>query len=310
MLLKRTFFIVGAILAWGASLEAGISVGYFTDGTDSNGDSQVLDTGLAAPILSNGLTPVQITDIVAFVTAGNLSNISILMIDEINVSGRSPSAALLSQSTALSNWVLGGGVIAIHDRNVCQVGATCTPVPGSAGVSFTSLGGSNINVETSSTLVTNGPFGVITNATLDGGASSDNGFVLLGTLPSGALGILNNGTAGHEVALSYRFGSGWVYYSTIPLDFYVNVANIANFNPQPVTFRTIYAPNMVAYLNCLATGACSPTTPTTPVATAAPTLSGLGLGILAILLMGCAAVMLRSGQAKTPGAGSWPAVEP
>jgi hypothetical protein len=292
---KRTFVIVGAVLALGASLEAAISVGYFTDGLDANGVSQVSDTGLAAPIAANGFTAVQITDITTF----NLSTISILMIDEIN--NGAPTAALLSQSTALSNWVAGGGVIAIHDRNVCQ--GTCTPVPGSAGVSFNFLLGNNIDVETSGTLVTNGPFGVITNATLDNGnpptGFSDHGFAVFGTLPSGAAGILNNGTTGHEVSFSYRFGSGWVYYSTIPLDFYVNTVNVALFNPQPIAFRTVYAPNLVAYLGCLAGGACS-TAAATAAATAAPTLSEWGLGILAILLMGCAAVILRSGQAKGP----------
>lgn len=297
MLHKSTFVIAAAILALGASLEAATRVGYYTDGVDALGNSQSSDTGLAAPILANGFTPVQITDIAAFVAAGNLSTISILMIDEVNVSGIPPTVALISQSTALSNWVAGGGVIAIHDRNVCR--GTCTPVPGSAGVTFNDTGGSNIDVETSGTLVTNGPKGVITNATLDGGAFSDNGFALFATLPAGAVGILNNGTPGQEVAFSYRFGSGWVYYSTIPLDFFLSNANNLNFIPQPPTFAAIYAPNMVAYLGCLAGGPCS-TSAATAAASAAPTLSEWGLGILAILLMGCAAVMLRSGQAKGP----------
>jgi hypothetical protein len=300
MLHKRTFVIAGAILAWGASLEAAISVGYFND---SSNLTETLDMGLADPIARNGFTPVQITDIAAFVGAGNLSTIKILLIDEVSTGEvHDPSPALLSQAAALSAWVAGGGVIAIHDRNLCraELGTLCTPVPGATfrpTVSF----GTDINVDTTSvTLVTNGPFGVITNATLDGGNFSDLGFVA--TLPAGAVGILNNGTPGNEVALSYRFGSGWVYYSTIPLDFFVNLNNIANFNPQPVAFRTIYAPNMVAYLACLAgVTSCSTTGPNpTPAATAAPTLSQWGLGILAIMLMGCAAVMLRSGQAKGP----------
>jgi hypothetical protein len=301
MLHKRTFVIAGAILALCASLEAATSVGYFTDGLDANGLSQVSDTGLAVPITANGFTAVQITNIAAFVGAGNLSTITILVIDEIN--NGSPTAALLSVSTALSNWVAGGGVIAIHDRNVCR--GTCTPVPGSAGVSFHFLqgtdNGNDINVETAGTLVTNGPFGVINNTTLDNGnppsGFSDNGYVVLGTLPAGGVGILNNGTAGHEVAVSYPFGAGWVYYSTIPLDLFVNIENITVFNPLPLAFRTIYAPNMVAYLECLASRACS-TGAATGTATAAPTLSEWGLGILAILLMGCAGVMLRSGPGE------------
>jgi hypothetical protein len=293
--------MAGALLAWGASLEAAISVGYFTDGLDASNTSEVLDTGLAAPIAANGFTAVQITDIAAFVAAGKLSTIKILLIDEISTGEtHDPSAALIGQSTALSAWVAGGGVIAIHDRNLCraQGGTLCTPVPGAA-FTPTDLFVADINVDTASvTLVTNSPFGgVLTNATLDGGNFSDLGFVA--TLPSGAVGILNNGTIGQEVAFSYPVGSGWVYYSTIPLDFYVNLDNIAFFNPQPPTFRTIYAPNMVAYLGCLAVpSTCS--APALTGATGAPTLSQWGLGILAIMLMGCAAVMLRSGQAKGP----------
>jgi hypothetical protein len=290
---KKTLVIVGTILALGASLEADTKVGYFTDGVDNNNNNQSSDTGPAPPIIANGFTPVQITNIATF----DLNTISILLIDEFNVVG--PTAALLGRSTALSNWVAGGGVIAIHDRTVCT--GTCTPVPGSAGISFTKAPGNNIDVETSvSTLVTNGQavnpsgqaFGAIGNTTLDGGNFSHSGYVTFATLPAGAVAILNNGTSGNEVAVSYRFGSGFVYYSTIPLDFYLNQTRINAGGSIPAAFHTIYAPNMVAYLGSLA---ASVVISSPPGATGAPTLSGWGLWILAILLMGCAAVMLRSG---------------
>jgi hypothetical protein len=278
---KRSLIFVAAILASGAPLQAAISVGYFTDITPS-------DTGPAAPIAANGFTPVQITNIATF----NLNSISVLLIDEPN--NGSPSAALLGQATALSNWVAGGGVIAIHDRNVCL--GTCTPVPGSAGIVFTRLTGANIDVEPLTTLVTNGRFGTIGNTTLDGGNFSDHGFSGFATLPSGAAGILNNGTPGNEVAFSYCLGAGAVYYSTIPLDFY-----LAGGNPAP--FRTVYAPNLVAYLGSLVGSNCHTAlvapapAQVTAGAIGAPTLSEWGLGILAVMLLGCAAVMLRSSPA-------------
>jgi hypothetical protein len=294
MVHNRTLVIAGAILAWGASLEAGTSVGYILDGVDANGLSHATHVGPADPITANGFTPVQITDIDAFVAAGklnDLSTISILMIFEI--SNTSPSAALLGQATALSNWVAGGGVIAYHDRNVC--GGTCTPVPGSAGITLIRDQGVLIEVGTP-TLVTNGPFGVIVNGALDGGPASDHGFALVNTLPAGAVAILHHDIPQHIIAFSYRFGSGAVYYSSIPLDFYLD-HTIPIAIRVPVAFSTIYAPNMVAYLGSLA--GIAPAIPTTG-ATGAPTLSEWGLGILAILLMGCAAVMLRPGQAKGP----------
>jgi hypothetical protein len=273
MIRKGTLVLAGAMLALGcASLQAAITVGYYTDYNTGS-------TGPNAPIVANGYTAVQITDITTF----NLSTIKILMIDE-SANG-SPSAALLSQATAISNWVNGGGIVAIHDRNVCA--GTCTPVPGSAGISFVRSPGTVINVQTGGTLVTNGPFGVIDNTTLGGGNYSDHGYSGFTTLPGGAVGILNNGTPNNMVAYTYRFGSGWVYYSTIPLDYYLDN------NGSVPGFKNIYAPNMLAYLGSLSTG---------PTVGTVPTLSEWGLGILAILLMGCGVLMLKSGA--TEGAGN------
>jgi IPTL-CTERM motif len=306
MVHKRTLVIAGAILAWGASLEAGTSVGYFLDGIDANGLSHATPdhNGPAGPITANGFTAVQILDLDAFVLAGNLSTISILTIYEISVGGNNPSAALLRQAPALSNWVAGGGVLAIHDRNVCA--GVCTPVPGicgvdvhvCAGITLIFDQGNDIDVATP-TLVTNGPFGVIGNLTLDGGPASDHGFVLVNTLPAGAVAIFHHDIPQHIITFSYRFGLGAVYYSTIPLDFYLD-PTIPAATRIPVAFGTIYAPNMVAYLGCLAGVSTCSLTVAPGAATAAPTLSEWGLGILAILLMGCAAVMLRQGQAKGP----------
>jgi hypothetical protein len=275
---NRPLVLASALLAFGcASLKAAITVGYFTD---NNAGS----TGPAASIAANGYTAVQIANITTF----NLSTIQILLINESSFAA--PSAALLAQGTAISNWVAGGGIVGIHDRNVCAV--TCTPVPGSAGISFTQSTGFDINVENASTLVTNGPFGVIDNNNLDHGTASSNGYAV--SLPAGSIRILNNGTAGNGVAFVYRFGSGWVYYSTIGLDFYLG--------PPPIgvaAFSSIYAPNMVAFLGSLYVGPAAPG-PVAPTASPAPTLSQWGMGILAILLIAFAAFALRS----RPGEGT------
>lgn len=279
MIRGRTL-VLGAVLSLGwASLEAAdsslkmtgvpaagtITVGYFTDYSASS-------TGFNAPIAANGYTAVRIADIATF----DLSTIQILLINE-SANG-SPSAAWLGRASDISNWVQAGGVIGIHDRNVCL--GTCTPVPGSAGIVFTRSPGANIDVETGGTLVTNGPGGIITNTNLDGGNFSDHGYSGFATLPAGAIAFLNNGTTGQEVAFAYKFGSGSVYYSTIPLDFYLGGAT-------PAAFAAIYAPNMVAYL-----GSLVGTGPVTAVSV--PTLSEWGLAMLTILLVGCAALQLRS----------------
>jgi hypothetical protein len=279
MIRRRTLVLVAVLSLGWASLEAAgsslkmngvpaagtITVGYFTDGATSS-------TGFNAPITANGYTAVQIADIATF----DLSTIQVLLMNESN--NGSPSAAWLARASDIANWVHAGGVIGIHDRNVCA--GTCTPVPGSSGIIFTRSPGSNIDVETGGTLVTSGPGGIITNTTLDGGNFSDHGYSGFATLPPGAIAFLNNGTTGQEVAFAYRFGSGSVYYSTIPLDYYLS-------GSTPAAFAAVYAPNMIAYLGSLV-GARS-------VAVASvPALSEWGLAMLAILLMGFAAFQLRS----------------
>jgi hypothetical protein len=74
---------------------------------------------------------------------------------------------------------------------------------------------------------------------------SNHGFVLAATLPTGAVAILSAGpNTTHVAAFSYALGRGDVYYSTIPLDFY-----LSGFGPFQVAknFQTIYTPNMLDY---------------------------------------------------------------
>jgi hypothetical protein len=309
MIHNRTLVIAGAILAWGASLEAATSVGYFLDGVDANGLSHATPdhTGPAGPITANGFTAVQILDLDAFVLAGKLNTISILTIYEISVGGNPPSAALLRQAPALSNWVAGGGVLAIHDRNVCGgfVGGVCTPVPGICGVDVHVCAGtppqipaidlipdqgSDIDIATP-TIVSNGPFGVIGNLTLDGGPASDHGFALVTTLPAGAVAIFHHDIPQHIITFSYRFGLGAVYYSTIPLDFYLD-PTIPAASRVPVAFSTLYAPNMVAYHGSLAGIA-----PPNPIVQPTPAPSSLILVATALL---CAALYQGRGWLLKP----------
>ncbi len=58
--------------------------------------------------------------------------------------------------------------------------------------------------------------------------------------------ILNDGTVGHAVDFTYRFGLGAVYYSAIPLDYYLDPGTFAS-NPPRDAFTNIYAPNELAY---------------------------------------------------------------
>ncbi len=257
-MLRRAAFLL-CLLVFAATLFAGpVTVAYFTDGN-------AVSTGPNAPIVANGFAPVQITDITTF----DFATANIVMIDESD--NGSPSSGLQGRFTDLTNYVSGGGRLVVHDRNVAQGTPTLPPALLGSTLLTTSFSG-NIDIETPGTTVTNGPFGTITNSTLDGGNSSDHGYATLATRPAGAVAILNNGTAGQIVAYSFAFGSGTVYYSTIPLDFYLGGSGN---NPPRDQVNTIYAPNVLAYVSGQAAAIPEPAT-----------ISLLGAGLLALGLFG------------------------
>jgi Bacterial pre-peptidase C-terminal domain len=213
-------------------------VGYYTD-------FNTFDTGPQTPIVTAGYTPVQITDISTF----NFSTIDILMVDEPSNSGI--SSTLSARLPAIQTWVQGGGVFVVHDRFVAAGFSGTNPLligaPG-AIAHHDSTYGADLNViPPGDTLVTNGPFGSISNATLDGGTSSDQGWVDAFTLPSTTVPILSAGPSVSNVAsFSYEAGAGTVYYSTIPLDYYLDGSGPTGLM---LTMKNVYTPNVLAYAN-------------------------------------------------------------
>ena len=107
--------------------------------------------------------------------------------------------------------------------------------------------GANIDIVDNTTLVTNGPGGIITKTSLDGGNFSSHGWILASSAPAGARGILSQTNPAHWVLYSYPFGQGTVIYSTIPLDFYLAGFGGATINQNMQN----YAANVVAYGNSL-----------------------------------------------------------
>lgn len=207
------------------------TVCYFTD--NNNGV-----TNPEGPITANGYSPVHILDITTF----NFAPCNIVMIN--NSSNGGVSAGYLGRLGDLTTYVRGGGSLVFHDRTVTNAN---TYTPGAAGITFVRdfTFDADLNIVTGGTAVTNGPFGTITNTNLDGGTSSSHGYALAGTLPGGAVNILSNGTdATHSAAFVYPLGAGFVYYSTIPLDFYLNGSGP---NPPRDNFNLIYAPNVLFY---------------------------------------------------------------
>ncbi len=186
------------------------SVGYFTD-NGTPGDQ-------AAVISASGNTPVEIIDITTF----NFSTVKAVFLNEADNGG--PSVALGNRLADLNSYVSGGGHLILHDRFV----AITEDVPSSHQFLF---GHPEIQVERNFSnaadidLLPAGTvaFPSLTNLSLDNGTSSSHGFAFAATLPSGSVQYLSRGGAPAEtVAFQYGYGLGSVYYSTVPLDYYLN----------------------------------------------------------------------------------------
>lgn len=195
--------------------------------------------GATTAITTAGHTPLALTGL----TAADLIGIQVLWL--LNPNNNGYGTALTDNLTAVSAFVNGGGVLSMHDRYVEGAAAV---LPGGGGITFVRdfSDGANIDILTSGTLVTNGPGGVLDDTSLDGGDSSSHGYALLNTLPAGAVPIFSQTDPTHIVDFYYQTGSGFIYYSTIPLDYYLAGEG------SIVAFGNNYAPNEVAFQASLA----------------------------------------------------------
>ncbi|MBF0453122.1 MAG: hypothetical protein HQK75_20645, partial [Candidatus Magnetomorum sp.] len=206
------------------------TVGYFTDG-------RTYDTTPATVITQAGYTPVHISDISIF----DFNTVDVLMINVFLTS--QPSQALQDRQAVIEIWVRAGGKMIIHDRsagnagNVLLIGLPDTTLTRNTNtfVSFTPFG-------TGNNALINGPYGTITSGML----KNSNGFVSLSSLPSEAISYLVSGENSNNIAsLGYPLGTGFIYYSGIPLDYYLLLTDTT----QPgVNYRSIYLPNLLTMI--------------------------------------------------------------
>jgi len=252
--LSIVVFVMLLMSAFSVSSAMALNVGYY-DMCDGQGDpAQVNSINIA------GHTPVNLTDL----TAVDLANVDVIYVQ--NCSNGSYGAEYLSRLADIDAAVSSGKRLIIHDRYVSEggpagglnsaiqgledhnggVAGAEAILPGGAG--FTMIRDfsdyANINIRDNTTLVTNGPGGVLNDASLDGGNYSSHGYSVAGSLPASANLILSRGNPDEIVTLSYHYGSGCVVYSTIPLDYYLGGSGN---NPPRDNFALIYAPNVVAY---------------------------------------------------------------
>ncbi|MBN2513780.1 MAG: S8 family serine peptidase [Sedimentisphaerales bacterium] len=219
-------------------IDAPAVVGYFTDFYPAS----------RAPghvIRQAGFIPVQIFDITTF----DLSTVEVLMVNELNNAEISPE--LLSRLPDIEAWVRDGGLLVVHDRFVSTDIGDPQPNPLLIGAPATMVDrdfvyGNDIDVIIPDTLLTAGPNGVIDNDTLDAANFSSHGFAVANTLPAGSVSLLSTGpAANHKVAaFAYALGRGFVYYAAIPLDYFLEIYG-------DNSFKTIYAPNLLLYMNSL-----------------------------------------------------------
>ena len=133
----------------------------------------------------------------------------------------------------LAAWVNAGGVLVIHDRNVSSAH---TWVPGltTGTTSYSDL----CNLGPDAGVTVQGSFGGLTDASLDGGTRSLHGY-LNTSPPERLVGLLFESPA-KPAAVAFQFGLGWVYYSTLPLDYYL----AGNGSASMVANARIYAKNV------------------------------------------------------------------
>jgi len=213
-------------------------VGYFTDFYPASRASGHV-------IRQAGFTPVQISDITTF----DLSTVEILMVNELNNAEVSPE--LLSRLPDIEAWVRDGGLLVVHDRFVSTDIGDPQPNPLLIGAATTMVDrdfvyGNDIDVILPDTLVTAGPKGTIDDYTLDAANFSCHGFALADTLPAGSVSLFSSGPVAHNkvAAFAYALDRGFVYYAAIPLDYFLDISG-------DNSFKTIYAPNLLLYMNNL-----------------------------------------------------------
>ncbi len=187
------------------------------------------------PITTAGLQPVDVGDL----SAADLSQFDILFFQNPDNSGF--SSIFTSNLAKIQQFISNGGVFILHDRNVSSAASVLPGSPGTIVRDFTDP--ANIDIVDNTTLVTNGPGGIITNTSLDGGNSSSHGWILASTIPPGAQGILSQTDPTHLVLYTYPFGLGTVIYATIPLDYYLAGEGDPTLNAN----MQIYAANVLAW---------------------------------------------------------------
>lgn len=210
-------------------ITAGGRIGYYDLSAGRGSFNQV------QAITTAGLQAIDVGDL----NTADLNQFDVLLVQNPDNGGY--TGVYRNNVARINQWIADGGTLIFHDRHVTTAATILPGAPGTIVRDFAD--DRNIDIVDDTTLVTHGPGGTITNASLDNGNSSSHGWIDAATIPAGARGILGRTNPAHLVTYTYPFGLGHVIYSTIPLDFYLG-SNVG-LNGQMQN----YAANVVAFAN-------------------------------------------------------------
>ena len=180
-------------------------------------DDREFGSGDADYIKAAGHTPVQLTD--ADLTPDVLNQLDALI---LALGNWDRPESLLANFSNVLDWVNAGGALIIHDSNP-GANADQDVVPGLDDAIFVYSSSSEMNVLNPESLIVKGPFGTVTDTTLDNGSSSNHGYVMAESLPGDVDQVMDaDFDTSHIAVMQYAFGNGTVIYTTIPAEFYTN----------------------------------------------------------------------------------------
>jgi hypothetical protein len=191
-------------------------------------------SGQDIAILQADQLPLSVGDI----ANADLNQYQVLFVQNPDNGGYTES--YLNNIEKVFEFVRNGGVLVFHDRNVTDASQV---LPGNLTGFVRELdeGGVNVDVLTTNSVLADGPGGIIDATTLDGGNFSSHGYFDVASAPADSMGLLSRSDPGQWVTFSYPYGEGYVVYSSIPLDYYLEGwRDIQGFS-------VVYAPNVVAY---------------------------------------------------------------
>ena len=208
------------------------TVGYYEAAAGTGGNN----THFAAPITDLGYNAVSLDNL----TASDLAGLTAVFL--LNYSNEGYGSELLANMPALANYVANGGVLIIHDRYVDEAEAI---LPGLSGEDivrdFSEDADVNFVNDFSATAI--GPGGSLDDTSLDGGTSSNHGFAFDNTLHADIARVQTTSDPAHIVSFAYAYGTGAVYYSSIPLDHYLSEVG----SPELNAAMKQYAENVLSW---------------------------------------------------------------